>query len=61
MAFSKCIKCDNTTFEMKEAKITGSNFRMMFVQCSRCGGVVGVTEFTNTAATLHNISKKLGI
>jgi translation initiation factor 2 beta subunit (eIF-2beta)/eIF-5 len=46
---------------MKEAKITGSNFRMMFVQCSRCGGVVGVTEFTNTAATLHNISKKLGI
>ena len=61
MASSKCIKCDNTTFEMKEAKITGSNFRMMFVQCSRCGGVVGVTEFTNTAATLHNISKKLGI
>lgn len=60
MASSKCIKCDNTTFEMKEGKIAGSAFRMMFVQCSRCGGVVGVTEFTNTGAMLQNIAKKLG-
>lgn len=61
MAVSKCVKCDNTFFEMKEARIAGSNFKMMFVQCSKCGGVVGVTEFTNTGATLHNIAKKLGI
>jgi len=60
MASSKCIKCDNTTFEMKEAKITGSNYRMMFVQCSRCGGVVGLTEFMNTGAMLDRISRKLG-
>jgi hypothetical protein len=48
-------------FEIKEAKIAGSNFRMNFVQCAKCGGVVGVTEFANTGAMLQNISKKLGI
>ncbi|MEN2393236.1 hypothetical protein [Pseudomonas halotolerans] len=60
MATSKCIKCDSTSFEMKEAKITGSNFRMMFIQCSRCGGVVGVTEFMNAGAMLDRIAKKVG-
>ncbi|PIB67745.1 hypothetical protein AOA62_06250 [Pseudomonas sp. 2995-3] len=61
MAQSRCIKCDGTAFEIKEAKIAGSNFRMNFVQCAKCGGVVGVTEFANTTAMLNNISRKLGI
>ncbi|OHW40723.1 hypothetical protein BHC62_15340 [Pseudomonas sp. 06C 126] len=60
MASSKCVKCDGTSFEMKEAKIAGSNFRMMFVQCSRCGGVVGVTEFMNAGSMLERIARKLG-
>ena len=42
MAISKCPKCECTRFELKEANINGSAYRMYFVQCSSCGAVVGV-------------------
>lgn len=61
MAQSKCISCNNTTFETKEAKISGSNFRKYFIQCSKCGGVVGVTSFYNTNTLIEKLAKALNI
>lgn len=61
MATSTCPKCDGTTFEMKEGKVTGSNFRIMFVQCRSCGAVVGATEFVNVPSMLQKLARKLGV
>lgn len=61
MAKSTCAKCDGTTFEMVEATPRGSNFSVMFIQCSRCGGVVGVTDYYQIGTELQIIKKKLGI
>lgn len=42
MAISKCPNpaCGNTFFQLSEANVSGANFKMYFVQCSRCGTVV---------------------
>lgn len=61
MAKSTCIKCGGTTFEMVEVKPYKSNFIVMFIQCSRCGGVVGVTDYYQIGTELQIIKKKLGI
>jgi hypothetical protein len=61
MARSTCIKCGGHGFEVSEAEPMGSEFKLFFVQCSTCGGVVGVTDYYNIGATLHLIAEKLGI
>lgn len=61
MAISKCSKCDCTRFELKEANISGSAYRMYFVQCSSCGAVVGVVPFINTAALIQQLADKMNI
>lgn len=61
MAMSKCIKCDSHRFEIKEYEPVGSAYKLMFVQCSSCGGVVGVTDYYNIGTLLHQLAKKLNI
>lgn len=61
MATSKCVKCDSTRFEIKQANISGSNFILYFIQCASCGGVVGVVEAENIGAKLTKIARKLGV
>ena len=58
---STCVKCGSTIFETKEATPRGSNFKLIFVQCVSCGGVVGVTEFFNIGALIQTLAKKLGL
>ena len=61
MAISRCVKCGHTDFEMSEAEPNGSNVKVFFVQCAACGGVVGVTDYCNTALTLEKLAMKLGV
>jgi predicted nucleic-acid-binding Zn-ribbon protein len=58
---STCVKCGSTSFETKEASPNGSNFKLIFVQCASCGGVVGVTEYFNIGAKIEALAKKLGL
>lgn len=60
MAQSKCAKCGYTEFEVVDAEPRGSRFILLFVQCAKCGTVVGVTEAFNIGALLKSIEKKLG-
>jgi predicted nucleic-acid-binding Zn-ribbon protein len=53
MASSTCVKCGSTSFEIKLNTPHGSNFKIYFVQCSSCGGVVGVTDFYNIGAEIR--------
>jgi hypothetical protein len=46
MARSTCVKCDGNTFEgVVNRHIRGLDFAMVMIQCTSCGGVVGVTEY----------------
>ncbi|MGA2553267.1 MAG: hypothetical protein ABSF20_00605 [Smithella sp.] len=60
MATSTCIKCGNTRFEIKIVEPNGSSFKLTFIQCASCGGVVGVMDFFNIGQLIHNLAKKLG-
>jgi hypothetical protein len=44
MAASQCLKCGNRFFESVVKIPIGSPRKVMFVQCSVCGGVVGIQE-----------------
>lgn len=61
MAQSTCPKCGNSGFELVENTPKGAAFKFMFIQCSSCGCVVGVTDYHNTASLLERIAKALGV
>lgn len=63
MVRSTCPKagCDNHSFELAEASINGAKYKMYFVQCARCGTVVGVTEYYNLGARIDTLAKKLNV
>ncbi len=62
MATSSCPKCSSTSFEMKEApRVASSAYRLMFVQCTSCGSVVGVSDYYNIPSLLEKIAVKLGV
>lgn len=59
MAFSKCVKCENTYFEIVEKEPINSNYKLLFVQCSSCGAVVGAMDYYNIGSRLNDIEDKL--
>jgi hypothetical protein len=52
MAFTTCVKCGGTSFEIQETRVARAAYRLYFVQCSSCGGAVAVQEFNNIGAFL---------
>jgi len=61
MAISTCTKCGNHNFELVEASPNGSNFKYNFVQCARCGSVVGALDFWNIGSLLEKLAQKLQV
>jgi hypothetical protein len=61
MAVSTCIKCGGSVFETKEMQPQNSNFKLNFIQCASCGGVVGVTDYYNIGGMLETLGKKMGV
>jgi len=61
MAISRCPKCEGSYFEMVEnSNVQGAKFKIMFIQCSSCGSVVGTTDYYNVPTLLNKIANKLG-
>ena len=56
MAASSCMKCGTHSFEMVECEPRKSNYKLNFVQCTSCGGVVGVMDYLNVGADLRRLS-----
>jgi hypothetical protein len=52
MAISACAHCQNQSFELQEAKVSGARHRLMFVQCASCGTPAGLVE-THAAELLQ--------
>ena len=44
MAASACARCQNTSFELQEAKVAGSRHKLMFLQCAACGAPAGLVD-----------------
>jgi hypothetical protein len=61
MAQSTCIKCGSTRFEKVLNTPSDSTYKHHFIQCSGCGGVVGVVEFYDIGALLHLLARKLDV
>lgn len=59
MASSKCSKCDNSYFEVVENSPRNSNYKLIFVQCSSCGSVVGTMDYYNIGTKLRDIEGKI--
>lgn len=59
MAWSTCVKCGGTSFEIVETEPSGSNYKLLFVQCSSCGGVIGVLDWYNIGARTFELEKKI--
>jgi predicted nucleic-acid-binding Zn-ribbon protein len=58
---SSCPKCESSSFEMSETPVSGSNFRLMFVRCSKCGCVVGVQDYFNSPHLIYKLAEKLNV
>ena len=61
MAQSTCPKCDNHYFEVVENTPRNSNFKLFFVQCTKCGAVVGTQEYAHIGNLIMKLAKKLNI
>jgi hypothetical protein len=61
MAISKCIKCGASSFESVESSPRNSPYVVTFIQCSGCGGVVGVMDYLSVGAAVAKIAEKLGV
>lgn len=59
MASSTCVKCGNHSFEMKENTPRTSNYKLLFVQCTSCGAVVGVMDYYNIGSKIQEVQDEL--
>ena len=61
MAMSTCTKCGKTQLEVKEVTPVESNFKLNFVQCTSCGGVIGVIDYFNVGELIHRLAEELNV
>ena len=61
MAISTCSKCGNQTFEVVPNAPKGSIFQLWFVQCDKCGCVVGTHEKFLISSMILDLAKKLNV
>ena len=61
VAISTCAKCGNRFWELVESAPLNAAFKLMFVQCNKCGSVVGVTEYYSVGEAVHQLAAKLGV
>jgi len=60
MAMSKCGSCGSFSFEMiEQPSISGSSYKLMFVQCAICGVPVSVMEYFNAGAKIQELENKV--
>jgi len=58
---SICPKCSSSRFEAVVETPKKSNFKLLFVRCESCGTVVGVLDFYNIGALIHDLAEKINV
>lgn len=59
MAQSKCGKCDNSLFEIKENSPNGARFKYYFIQCVKCGNVVSSTDYSHVPGEIKSLKQDI--
>ena len=58
MPYSKCIRCENKSFEVKGSSPANANYKIMFVQCRKCGCVIGTMDYLNIGTVVKSLERK---
>lgn len=53
------LKCDNIFFEILENSPSKSAYKLYFVQCGRCGTVIGAIDYYNIGSIVGKIETKV--
>ena len=61
MAISTCTRCNNKQFELKVVRPIGSEYNVNFIQCNKCGGVLGVLESLEVSALILQLAERLNV
>jgi hypothetical protein len=63
MAYPTCPKpgCDGRHFSMTTIEPSGSAVKVQAVHCSKCGAVVGISDYWNVGGLVRQIAEKLGV
>jgi NAD-dependent SIR2 family protein deacetylase len=61
MAKPTCIKCGGQIFEAVEFRPQKSKYDQLFIQCAKCGGVVGVKDQQNSSILIQKLAEKLNV
>lgn len=59
MAMSRCPHCESTTFEVTTQEPYHSNYKLVFVQCSRCGAPFSAQPYFNEFDKLVQIEERI--
>ena len=59
MARSACPRCGETSFEAVEGKPANQEFRIVFIQCVKCGAVVGAMDYFNIGFLLRCMGESI--
>ena len=59
MAMSSCVRCGNHTFELRVGEPHHAVYKLFYIQCTSCGGVAGVTDYTSTSVEMKAIKVAL--
>jgi hypothetical protein len=51
---SKCGHCDGTKWEVAEARLSNSKFKISFIQCIQCGAPVGAINSSDIGSLLSD-------
>ena len=58
---TKCPKCENKSFELKEDTPTNSNFKFMYLRCSSCKTIITAVDFLHTGTLIKKLAKALNV
>jgi uncharacterized Zn finger protein len=61
MAGSKCPKCGEFSFEAVNVKVEKSSTELTFIQCLKCGTVIGISEQNIIKEYIENSSMAIHI
>ena len=61
MAISTCTKCGNTKFELKVVEPIGADYKVNFIQCNNCGGVIGALDFYVISELILQLAERLKV
>ena len=61
MEKTKCIKCENTSFEMIPEFVANSKQKVHFIRCTHCKSALGVLDYYDSVYFIKKLAEKLNV